>query len=197
MDWLAVAVTVCVLSCLWVSIAALRRSRHDSAQSWLPPELLEAELVWSEREFRCEHPFAMVARVDRVYRRPDGVLVLVEFKRRAVARVYRSDIVQLSAQRYVLQRAASNVSACGYIGVAHPDGRIQMLAVRLEGAAKVEQRLARMTGLRTQGMEPSGAIHPAICHGCLHRDVCKRRPVASRGVTFARRQSRQRKATRS
>jgi len=49
--------------------AAERRKR--------PARLRDAELVFVERQFRSSGRWPVVARVDRVYRKPSGILVLL------------------------------------------------------------------------------------------------------------------------
>lgn len=71
-------------------------------RAWLPRELLVAELVYAEQLFRATGPVALVARVDRVYRQPNGVMTLSELKTRHANRIYFSDVIELSAQRMAL-----------------------------------------------------------------------------------------------
>ena len=150
-----------------------RRRRSDL--DWLPAELRDAQLVWSERAFRSQEPVLMAARIDRVYRLPDGALVLIEFKRRAQRRVRLSDVVELSVQRYVLQHAGHVVSQHAYVVVILPDGtRGRAVPVELEGAQQVERRAARLVNLRARRVSPSGPTHPAVCASCGHRAACPR-----------------------
>jgi CRISPR/Cas system-associated exonuclease Cas4 (RecB family) len=147
----------------------LRRSDLD----WLPTELYDAKLVWSERAFRCDVPVGMAVRIDRAYRALEGELVLVEFKRRAECRVHTSDVVELSVQRYVLLKAGHVVNRIAYVVVVLPDGRrCRALQVELEEAQQVQDRGARLVALREGRVSPSGPPHPAICSGCGHQDVC-------------------------
>jgi CRISPR/Cas system-associated exonuclease Cas4 (RecB family) len=164
------------------AILALRaRSRRDLAEvDWLPTELRGATLVWSEKEFRCFEPVPMVARIDCAYRGHDGRLTLIEFKRRATCRACPSDAVELSVQRYVLQRTGHAVNRHAYVAIV-PRGRgpTRAVPVDLEEARNVERRAARLLAVYQQRMHPNGPTHPAVCQGCGHRNVCPHR-VSSR-----------------
>lgn len=66
---------------------------------------------------------------------------LVEFKHRDKRRAYLSDVVELSAQRHVLQLAGHVVSRRGFVVVILPNGtRSQSLAVHLEEEGQVLAR---------------------------------------------------------
>ncbi|HYE70921.1 MAG TPA: PD-(D/E)XK nuclease family protein [Aquabacterium sp.] len=163
--------------CLLVSRSVWRR-RPDADDDWLPAELRGAELQWSERLFRLEGQVPISARIDRAYRSSGGGLVLVEFKRRALRRVHLSDVVELSAQRYVLAHAGYAVSRRAYVVVVLPDGaRTSAFPVDLEDAAQVELRAARLKALIELRSAPRGAHHAALCAGCGYRGAC---PLARR-----------------
>lgn len=150
-----------------------RRRRSDL--DWLPAELRDAELVWSEKAFRCDEPVPIAVRIDRAYRLPKGALVLIEFKRRTQLRVRLSDVVQLSVQRYVLQHAGHVVSRRAYVVVILPHGtHSRAVPVELEGAQQVERRAARLVNLRARRVSPSGPMHSALCGSCGHRAACPR-----------------------
>jgi len=178
MPYLLAALAVVAGAVLWL----LRSARHSlgghrSDLEWLPADLLDATLVWSEKAFRCRWPTRMAVRIDRAYRSADNELVLIEFKRRAVRRVHLSDRVELSVQRYVLQQAGHVVGRRAYVVVIVPDGRCsRALPVELEDAQQVQSRVARLVALRERRASPRGPMHPAVCAGCGHRDVCPRRP---------------------
>lgn len=150
-------------------------SRHRSDLDWLPTELYDAKLVWSEKAFRCHEPVRMAVRIDRAYRAPDSELFLIEFKRRAECRLYLSDVVELSVQRYVLQRAGQVVSQRAYVVVVLEDGtRSRAMPVDLESESQVERRAARLVALREGRASPSGALHAGACASC--GDACAQRP---------------------
>ena len=176
-EWLVVgAVLVVVVLCLtggrWLW-PCLPQSDLD----WLPTDLHDAELVWSERAFRSKGPVPIAVRIDRAYRSRSGDLILIEFKRRGQRRVHPSDLVELSAQRYVLQQASHVVSRRAYVVVILPDGmRCRALPVDLEDERQFESRAARLMTLVELRASPRGAVHPAICGSCGHRNACPHGP---------------------
>lgn len=84
----------------------LRLSGLDDA--WLPMELRDAALVYTERVFRARPPVPIAAKLDRGYRNADGVIILVERKTRRLSCSYLSDIIELSAQRVAVQAQTGN-----------------------------------------------------------------------------------------
>lgn len=173
MDYLVVAALVAGLTGIWL-VQRWRTHRSQLAdREWLPLGLVGAKLVWSEKAFLCESPVPMAARIDRAYRTDDRQLTLVEFKRRAVFRAYQSDVVELSVQRYVMQKAGHSVSRLAYVVVVSShDGRVGALPVQLELARSVERRAARLVALLDGELNPHRAAHAALCSRCGHADRC-------------------------
>jgi CRISPR-associated exonuclease Cas4 len=178
MVYLLVALAVVAGAALWsLRRAAYSASRHRGDSEWLPDELRDADLLWSEKAFRCLGPVPMAVRIDRAYRARNEQLTLIEFKRRAVRRTYLCDVVELSVQRYVLQEAGHAVDRRAYVVVVTPDGgRARALPVELEEAQQVERRAARFVALVKGNTPPNGPMHPALCRGCGHQDICPRKP---------------------
>ena len=101
--------------------------------------------------------------------------MLVEFKRRSQRRVYQSDVVELSAQRYALQHSGQVVKRRAYVVVVLPDGvRTPALAVDLEDPMNVEHRVTDLIALIESHRSPLGARHAAVCASCEHQDICPR-----------------------
>lgn len=88
-----------------VGWALIRRRAAAVERSQRPARLRDAQLVFVEKQFRSSGRWPVVARVDRVYRMPSGIFVLVELKTRASPMVTQSDVIQLSAQRIALEDA--------------------------------------------------------------------------------------------
>lgn len=175
--FMLVVVLAAVVVCMLAVGRLVRLRRLGSDQDWFPPELRGAELLWSEKAFRSDGPVRIAVRIDRAYRLAGGVIALVEFKRRAQRRVYLSDVVELSTQRYTLQQAGHIVSAQAYVVVTLPHGvRTRALPVALEDAQTVERRVLRLVALTKQRVSPDGPASPAICNGCGHRKACHRSP---------------------
>lgn len=132
-----------VVVILLILIRWVRRIRLVvSEQAWRPPELKHADLVYMERVFRTRWPIRLVARVDRGYRGPDGVITLVEFKTRHADRVYLSDVIELSAQRLAVQtQTGQRVSAHGYV-----------LVKRTEAGKQIPHRVKLLRTLEVTGL---------------------------------------------
>src|SRR6266705_3820012 len=86
-----------------------------SERHWLPRELQHAQLAFAEKTFRTWRPIRLIARADRGYRL-NGELHLAEFKTRTRAVAYPSDMIELSAQRLVIEESTGErVSEIGYV----------------------------------------------------------------------------------
>lgn len=98
-----------------------------------PAALRDAELVYMERLFRVSTPVGLVAKLDRAYRMPSGLLVLVELKTRWINQPFLSDVIQLSAQRMaVMGQTGQAVASYGYVMVKAPTGRAFPIAHRVQ-----------------------------------------------------------------
>src|SRR5438067_274578 len=92
--------------CAWAWHVS-RRLPQD--ERWRPRALRNVQLVHAERAFGSTE-LRIVARLDRAYQ-DRGVITLVEFKTRAIARAYHSDVIELSAQRIALEDETGQVVA--------------------------------------------------------------------------------------
>jgi len=159
-------------------LLGVRRWLAVRSAGWarLPGELRRAELVYSERVFRVHEPEVISAKVDRAYRRGDGVFVLLELKTRVHARAYSSDVIELSAQRLALGgELGLPVAAHGYVLIQAPDGRqIGCQRVRLLPAREVMSLAKRRRHLLAGTVEPRANGAPHLCDGCAHRQRCGR-----------------------
>lgn len=177
------------LAVVWLMGGALTsRRRRQGGHEWLPVRLAERELVWSEKTFRCEAPIPMVARIDRAYLSDSRQLTLVDFKRRAAARTYQSDVVELSVQRYVMQKAGHPVSRHAYLVVVPSGGgRSRALPVELEDARTIERRIARWSALMAEDVPPERTANLTLCRRCGHVDRCTGKRLRSeRGAITAK-----------
>jgi hypothetical protein len=75
---------------------------REGVDRWLPRELRNAELAYAEMLFRSGGTVPVVAKCDRGYRTKKREIVLLELKIRKINRVYPSDVIELSAQRYAI-----------------------------------------------------------------------------------------------
>jgi hypothetical protein len=179
------AVVAGLTGLLWL-LASRRRRFATGDAVWLPKELRGARLVYSEREFTTESPVPLGARIDRAYALPDGTLVLIEFKRRERPRVYQADVVQLSVQRVVLERATgARVAAHAYVGfVSAGADKIRPRRVELEPELQVAARYDRAVVVLTRSSSARRTADLDLCRSCgLFRDAgrtCSKTPLRRR-----------------
>lgn len=174
--WFVVAIAAILGGTGWLAMHCLRR-RQRQAPSWPPEELRDGTLTYVERTFRTvEHPI-LVARVDRAYRSSDGLITLVELKTRAEARVYPSDIIELSAQRMALSADTGEpVSTVAHV-VVESEGRRKSLPVRLLRTVEVEGLIQRREHLLAGRLMPHAPPHEGPCVGCPWRARCRPEPA--------------------
>ena len=160
---------------LWVLARWIRRIRIHTDRSWLPPDLQDAALVYVERLFKATQPIPLVARLDRGYRRLNGVIVLVELKTRRVNRAFFSDVIELSAQRVAIEgQTAERVDDYGYVLIQQP-GRQRRAALRVkllmtEDVIALAKRREVILGC------PDVAEYariPGLCRDCAFLSTCK------------------------
>lgn len=139
-----------------------------------PAGLRDAELICVESQFRSKSRWPIVARVDRAYRLPGGLVVLVELKTRSTAAVRASDVIQLSAQRVAVEdelRVQVSDEAFGIFPGRHsapPTSR----AVRLMSREQIEAVAARHRRLIDGLDRPQWPDSEHVCHGCGQRAAC-------------------------
>ena len=140
----------------------------------LPPELRGTRLVYSERLFRSPGPVLITAKVDRVHRKAKGALVLVELKTREVPRAYRSDVIELSAQRVALMaQTGESVADHAYVLTERPDGRrTGCHRVRLMEPVDLIALVARREKLLAGKAEPQPTCAPGMCQKCAFVRPC-------------------------
>lgn len=148
-----------------------RRRSHlaDPDRAWMPSRLRGAQLVYRERLFRAPGEIKITAKLDRGYRvRRGGEIVLVELKTRRVDRPYRSDVIELSAQRYALQAETGElVAEFAYVLVQHPEtGRKTTHRVRLLMSEAVIALAERREALLVGKIEPEATCMPNLCAKC-------------------------------
>jgi hypothetical protein len=160
---------------LLVSWRLLQR-QHARVSEWRdrPAELRDADLICVEAQFRSKSRWPIVARVDRAYRLPNGLVVLVELKTRSTAAVRASDVIQLSAQRVSLEdEMRVQVSDQAFVVFpgrhsAPPTAR----AVRLMSREQVEAIGARRRRLIDGLDRPRWPDSERVCNGCGQRATC-------------------------
>lgn len=169
--WAMMILVVAIGFVGWV-IAVRRAARRQR-----PARLRDAELVFVERQFRSSGRWPVVARVDRVYRKPSGILVLVELKTRASPVVTRSDVIQLSAQRMAIEdELRATIADEAYVLVPRGYRRTSLipLPVRLMARQEVEDLMRRRDALLRGLVEPRWPANERICRDCGFRERCGR-----------------------
>lgn len=181
--------SVALFGCV-VMVVVARRRRHAAGgvraeRASRPDALRNAELIYVERLFRVSVPVSLVSRIDRAYRLPSGVIVLVEFKTRWINRPFRSDVVQLSAQRLVMEGQAQAVAPYGYVVVKRPIRAAPYTAHRVElmSGADVVALVRHREDILAGRARPRHAGHPDTCRTCAFRSKCE-------GPTIGRRAGR-------
>lgn len=162
----------CVLVVAWLYWLGMREDDAASAGAdpW-PPELAAASVLYAEKRFATMTPFPLVARIDRLYESL-GSLYLMEFKVRTQHRVYRSDIIELSAQRVAFSRSTgrpvSDIAyVCTEVGGVRQTHRVTLLSER-ELVALNDRRLALLSGRE----QPRSCEGYALCAHCAYLVEC-------------------------
>ena len=158
-------------------IVALRRRRAARADRMervsRPSDLRDAELLYVEKRFDVSEPVRLSARLDRAYRMPSGLVVLLELKTRSVNRVFPSDVIQLSAQRLALERKTREVVAHhGYVIAQTPDGAREAHRVRLVSGEAVVALVRRREAILASRINPRPAASVGMCRTCAYRSNC-------------------------
>lgn len=141
----------------------------------LPGELGSARLVYAEQLFCSQGPVSIKARVDRVYQTATGELLLVELKTRTVDRVYRSDVIELSAQRVALAgQTGQAVANHAYVLTERPDGRrAGWHRVKLVDPGHVIALVERREQLLAGSTVPLSTRALGMCRQCAQVQLCR------------------------
>ena len=169
----AVAVVGFALVMAWMRSLETHAARAERASR--PAALRDAELVYMERLFRISTPVGLVARLDRAYRMPSGLLVLVEFKTRWSNQPFLSDVIQLSAQRMaVMGQTGQSVASYGYVMVKAPTMRALPTAYRVELLSddQVVALVRRREAILAKRISARRAWSKNACLTCALRQKC-------------------------
>jgi hypothetical protein len=164
-----------VIVLLLLAVRKLYLLSRQGKDRWLPRELRNAALVYAEELFRSGGDVPIVAKCDRGYRKRNGVLVLVELKTRKLNRVYPSDIIELSAQRYAIQmQTHEEVADYAYVLVEQtPAKRKHRHRVKLLSAEGVARLALRRHAIITGHVVGNYARGPGLCRHCSFERECK------------------------
>jgi CRISPR-associated exonuclease Cas4 len=169
--WAGVLAGLLVL--LWRAHARRRVRRAEKA--WKPESLKSAVLEYAERTFLTEHPFRLVAKIDRAYRTTSGLLVLTELKRRPRVTAYRSDVVEISAQKVAIENATGDrVADVGYVVVEHPHTKKRTpIPVQLLSQAEIIALAQRYRDVSAGRTIPIKAERHKLCSSCGYKMECR------------------------
>lgn len=182
--WAILSVTV--FGCVVMAVVARRRQHAAGGlraeRASRPEALRNAELIYVERLFRVSAPVSLTARIDRAYRLPSGVIVLVELKTRWINLPCRSDVVQLSVQRLVMEGQAQAVAPYGYVVVKRPSRASPYTAHRVElmSGADLVALVHRREDILAGRVRPRHAARPDTCRTCAFRSECEGPTIGSR-----------------
>ncbi len=166
--WLVVA--ACMAAGL--AVAYIVRRRPGRVDDWMPEELKDHVLVYSERMFRYGGDRQVTARVDRAYRGPGGLITLVELKTRLADRAYPSDVVELSAQRFALEgETGEPVARTGWVVVESKADR-RAHRVSLMTSHDVRNLAARRDAILAGAVTPRYPATSSLCASCAYRRRC-------------------------
>jgi len=145
-----------------------------SEERWRPPELQRAALAFAEKTFKVWRPIRLIARADRGYWF-EGKLHLAEFKTRARAVAYSSDVIELSAQRVAIEMSTGErVSEIGYVLVQDAVGKRRSVhKVRVLPRAAVVALAKRREGILKGTVVPKYTSSQGLCRHCAYRAECK------------------------
>jgi CRISPR-associated exonuclease Cas4 len=169
---LALATCGVVLFGAWHVRRAWRLRAREMA--WRPRALRNASIEYAEKTFFTDRPFRLVAKIDRAYQSREFGLVLTELKRRRKARVYLSDLVELSAQKVAIERSTRRrVADFAYVVVENPatDARTP-IGVKLLSEQHVASLARRHLELMEGRTSPRKANLPGLCSSCAYVDRC-------------------------
>ncbi len=173
--WLLVAGCVVCVTSAWSAVRIVR-SRAAKSDEWMPRELKDHRLAYSEKTFRSGGGDRQVAaRVDRAYRRRDGLITLVELKTRRADRVHPSDVIELSAQRVALAgETGEPVARIGWV-VVESAARRTAHRVTLMPPRTVWELASRREALLSGTEPPSYPATSKVCTSCAYRGRCRLR----------------------
>lgn len=142
-----------------------------------PLLLRKSRLLLAEQSLELHDPVFMRARVDEVYRQPNGELIVVDTKTRGRKAVYRSDVIQLSQYGYILRKMGHPVAPFGYIRIPGAWGIAEYLRVPLMSEAELMKLFERAMEIDQGLMPPRHCSDIRKCVNCSEKNGCSRNHV--------------------
>lgn len=178
-SWLLVLLAGAALL-LWGAHRRITASRREAGRQWDLAAFADKRLLYSEQLFRAPKS-RLVAKVDRAYAGPDDALELLELKTRPHHRVYRSDVIEMSAQRVAVEEVDGRrvLDTAFVLTESTHDGSRQLHRIQLmEGAAVLALRDKRHRLLRGE-IRGEAAKTQALCNACAYAKECTVRPITA------------------
>lgn len=137
----------------------------------LPGELKQAKLYCSERLLVINHPVDLFGRMDQIWQRANGQLVISDTKTRQVIRYYFSDRLQLTGYAFLLkyhpETKGHSIASYGYLRI--PQGsKAVYIKVPLLSEQAYREHVKRYQALQNGLARPKPASSPLICRDCGH-----------------------------
>ena len=151
-------------------VAVVVTRRMVSPVTWLPM----ARLVYSETTVRNTKGKPIAAKLDQVYKIPlSSKLMVLENKTRAHPTWTIGDVLQLSAQAYVLRKMGHRVSDTGVLRIVYGrQKRVHIEPVRLYDDATIEANYDHYMALLAGKVKPRPASRRSRCRYCQYRREC-------------------------
>lgn len=163
-----------LLGLLWAVYKLFLTGKRQSLQTELPAELAGARIWAKERQFECSGDAPMVGRIDEGFELPNGDLVASDTKSRARPAIYPSDVLTVSAYKYLIEESTGKrVTEHGYIRLITPGGneyrRIRLLdRTEVLAARQLHEDL-------TRGLYAGDKCgNQAICRTCAYKPECNK-----------------------
>jgi len=154
-----------------------RERRRRQRPEWFPDELRYAELLHEGKTFCIDQPVRLLARVDQAYR-DWRKLTLMAYRTRHTVRVSQADVIELSVQKMVLEKATgTKVRGYAFVVINHPERSAQIaIKVFLLDSSEVEALYWRRTALLAQAATARYAESLSHCRRCEYASLCKALP---------------------
>lgn len=165
---------------LWNAHRRISASRREVARQWDLAEFAGKRLLYSEQLFRAPQS-RLVAKVDRAYEAPGDDVELLELKTRPHHRVYRSDVIEMSAQRVAVEEVDGRrvLDTAFVLTESTRDGSRRLHRIQLmERAAVLAFRDKRLRLLRGE-IRAEAARVPALCNTCAYAKECTVKSTAA------------------
>jgi len=167
--------TALVIAILIVAAHQIRLGQLQTIMNELPRQLERATLLYSERLLVIERPFKLFGRVDQVWAREGGQLIVADTKTREVVRYYYSDRLQLTGYAFLLKyhpdTRARSIGSYGFLRI--PQGRKAIyIKVPLLSERTYRNHLQHHRALTLGTARPRPATSALICQGCGHVNRC-------------------------